>query len=80
MKKTFKSVVLGIIVGLGLMAVLADIAVLAKPKCAKAAQFDIPEKPAGMEELAPCIDVTSKIRNPIEIAKENQTMLIANAD
>lgn len=44
------------------------------------AQFNIPEKPAGMEELAPCIDVTSKIRNPIEIAKENQTMFIANAD
>lgn len=46
----------------------------------KATQFDIPEKPAGIEELAPCIDVTSRIRNPIEIAKENQIMFIANAD
>ena len=46
----------------------------------KTTQFDIPEKPAGMEELAPCIDVTSRIINPIEIAKENQTMFIANAD
>ncbi len=46
----------------------------------KAAQFDIPEKPAGMEELAPCIDVTSRIRNPIELVKENQNMFIANAD
>ena len=57
-----------------------SLAVLAKPKCAKAAQFDIPEKPAGMEELAPCIDVTSRIRNPIEIVKENQIIFIANAD
>ena len=80
MKKTFRSVVLGIIVGLGLTTVLAGIAVLAKPKCAKAAQFDIPEKPAGMEELAPCIDVTSNVRNPIELVRENQTMFIANAD
>ena len=44
------------------------------------AQFDIPEKPAGMEELAPCIDVTSRVRNPIEIVKENQIIFIANAD
>lgn len=43
-------------------------------------QYDIPEKPAGIEELPPCICVTSRIRNPIEIAKENQTMFIANAD
>lgn len=46
----------------------------------EAAQFDIPEKPAGMEELAPCIDVTSRVRNPIELVKENQAMFIANAD
>lgn len=43
-------------------------------------QGDIPEKPAGMEELPPCIDVTSRVRNPIEIAKENQTIFIVNAD
>lgn len=43
-------------------------------------QYDIPEKPAGMEELAPCIDVASRVRNPIEIVKENQIIFIANAD
>lgn len=42
-------------------------------------QYDIPEKPAGMEELAPCIDVTSRVRNPIEIAKENQMEFLNNA-
>lgn len=43
-------------------------------------QGNIPEKPAGIEELPPCIDVTSRIRNPIEIVKENQIISIANAD
>lgn len=43
-------------------------------------QGDIPEKPAGMEELAPCIDVTSRVRNPTELVRKNQIMFIANAD
>lgn len=43
-------------------------------------KMDIPEKPAGMDELAPCIDVTSRVRNPIEIVKENQIIFINNAN
>lgn len=46
----------------------------------EATQFDIPEKPSGMEELAPCIDVTSRVRNPIEIVKENQGIFISNTN
>lgn len=36
----------------------------------KTIQMDIPEKPARIEELPPCIDVTSRIRKPIELVRE----------
>lgn len=72
---------------IGLVSVLMALLVLSfvvihstKYKSNEISQCDIPEKPAGMEELAPCIDVTSRVRNPIEIAKENQTIFITNAD
>lgn len=42
-------------------------------------QGDIPEKPAGIEELSPSIDVTSRIRKPTEIIAENQRIFLANA-
>lgn len=72
---------------IGLVSVLMCFLVLSivvirstKYKSNEIIQGDIPEKPAGMEELAPCIDVTSRVRNPIEIVKENQGIFITNAD
>lgn len=61
---------------IGLVSVLMCFLVLSlvvihstKYKSNEIIQIDIPEKPTGMEELAPCIDVTSRVRNPIEIVK-----------